>query len=60
MIKLFEFILNDYRKVSVNYSLKEIVNILGTIKNYDGKSKGLMKDKYFDSELLQFISEIKT
>ena len=55
-----EFILNDYRKVSVNYSLKEIVNILGVIKDYDGKSKGLMKDKYFDSELLQFISEIKT
>ena len=55
-----EFILNDYRKGSVNYSLKEIVNILGTIKNYDGKSKGLMKDKYFDTELLQFISEIKT
>lgn len=55
-----EFILNDYRKVSTNYSLKEIVNILGIIKDYDGKSKGLMKDKYFDSELLQFISEIKT
>ena len=55
-----EFILNDYRKVSKNYSLKEIVNVLAIIKDYDGKSKGYKKDKYFDSELLQFISEIKT
>ena len=55
-----QFILDDFRKISNNYSLREIVNILGVIKAYDAKSKGLKKDKYYDSELLQFISEIKT
>ena len=53
------FILDDFKKISNNYSLREIVNILGVIKTYDAKSKGLKKDKYYDSELLQFISEIK-
>ena len=51
---------SNFKKISNNYSLREIVNILGVIKAYDAKSKGLKKDKYYDSELLQFISEIKT
>lgn len=54
-----EFILNDLKRVSTKFSLKEIVKILSIIKKYDSRSKGLVNKKFYDSEILQFISEIK-